>query len=308
MLTNAGFLRYAAERVFGEKEIAARTSNRDVDYYLGNLKDGELVAVSCRRTLAFLLQQGLWRPYPDNTAKPLDKVKRSSALSLLLRWGISARRELLRSGILVSAGDRLVIRSDSQSQDFEVAERLALFKKTGNAVAPVSGLRVIGNERLLFHVSAAGRIDFLEVELSPAGAASDRYSPAATWQATLSRREVTEKLRPLAPAVGDVLDLKPAKIGSSGRAVRILVVGTKNSVELNGYRVRAALGLRDTLFTISRTAGLDGRNETFKFTGRGWGHGVGLCQVGAFGMAKAGRSWEEILKTYYTGVEVRRAY
>jgi len=41
------------------------------------------------------------------------------------------------------------------------------------------------------------------------------------------------------------------------------------------------------------------------FTGRGWGHGVGMCQVGAYGMAAAGRSYQEILAHYYAGTEIR---
>jgi stage II sporulation protein D len=43
-----------------------------------------------------------------------------------------------------------------------------------------------------------------------------------------------------------------------------------------------------------------------RFLGRGWGHGVGMCQNGAYGLARGGASYAEILKTYYTGVEVAR--
>jgi len=50
---------------------------------------------------------------------------------------------------------------------------------------------------------------------------------------------------------------------------------------MNGYRFRNALGLRDTLFTITREVTPDGRVAEFTFRGRGWGHGVGLCQTGA---------------------------
>jgi stage II sporulation protein D len=46
----------------------------------------------------------------------------------------------------------------------------------------------------------------------------------------------------------------------------------------------------------------------FVFIGRGWGHGVGMCQVGAYGLAKQGFSAEQIIKTYYTGVELTRMY
>ena len=86
------------------------------------------------------------------------------------------------------------------------------------------------------------------------------------------------------------------------------MVGTQGSVSLNGYKVRTALGLRDTLFTLARISNPDGSTENFTFTGRGWGHGIGLCQVGAFGMARAGHGYEAILKTYYRGVELRKVY
>jgi stage II sporulation protein D len=85
-------------------------------------------------------------------------------------------------------------------------------------------------------------------------------------------------------------------------------VGTRGSAVVNGYRARGALGLKDTLYTLSRSRADDGTVTGFTFDGRGFGHGVGLCQFGAVGMARAGRSAEEILKAYYTGVELRRAY
>lgn len=86
------------------------------------------------------------------------------------------------------------------------------------------------------------------------------------------------------------------------------VVGSRRSVVLLGYRVRGALDLKDTLYTITREHNPDGSIAKFTFHGRGFGHGIGLCQVGAFGMARAGRSHEEILKHYYQGVEIRKAY
>ena len=90
--------------------------------------------------------------------------------------------------------------------------------------------------------------------------------------------------------------------------VQLEIIGSRRSVVVNGYRARGALGLKDTLYTLSRTMADDGSVSSFTFDGRGWGHGIGLCQTGAVGLARAGRSTEEILKTYYQGVELRRAY
>ena len=71
--------------------------------------------------------------------------------------------------------------------------------------------------------------------------------------------------------------------------------------------MRWGLGLRENLFVIDRERGPRGDVERFVITGKGWGHGVGLCQVGAFGMAQAGSSFEAILRHYYSGVRSARA-
>ena len=86
------------------------------------------------------------------------------------------------------------------------------------------------------------------------------------------------------------------------------VVGTNTTAHVRGGRIRSALGLREQLFVIDRTYDDAGRVARFTFTGRGWGHGVGLCQVGAYGMARAGLSYEKILKAYYTGISLTKLY
>jgi stage II sporulation protein D len=259
----------------------------------------------------------LWRPYPDNTVRPDEPVRRGDALSLLLRWVEFAHPEILRKGTFVSAGSvkddpdsssSINVKWGNRTQEFRFSQNPYLFRLDPGRTTPVTNLRIIGNEKLHFHVNAQGNIDFLEIELNPTGAASDRYSPVATWDTTLSRSVLAEKLRGLAGNIGEIKDLKPYKIGNSGRAVQIQVIGSRSSVVLNGYKVRNALNLKDTWFTLAREYNPDGSIASFTFHGRGWGHGVGLCQVGAFGMARAGRGYEEILKTYYTGVQIRKAY
>lgn len=315
--TRGGFLKQAVESFFGSTEVSRRISPADVEYYLGNLRDGKEIPDTARAAFAYVIQAGLWHPYPDNSARPKDALRRVDALWLLMRWLESAQAEVLRKGVFVGPGApsratngsaAISIKSGRQTLEFPLAPDLRLYRIADGRSISVDTIKVIGNEKLSYHVGRDGKIDFLEVELNPAGASSDRYSPVATWQTTLSRATISEKLRPLAAAAGEFRDLKPSRFGTSGRAVQIQVVGTKGSVLLNGFKVRSALGLRDTLFTIERTKNPEGLIESFIFRGRGWGHGVGLCQVGAYGMARAGRSFEQILKTYYTGVEIKKAY
>jgi stage II sporulation protein D len=63
------------------------------------------------------------------------------------------------------------------------------------------------------------------------------------------------------------------------------------------------LNVPDNLFTFEKSVDSDGVDR-YTFFGKGWGHGTGMCQEGAFGMAIRGHKAEEIIKHYYTGVEI----
>ncbi|MGB7925907.1 MAG: hypothetical protein WCF57_21890, partial [Pyrinomonadaceae bacterium] len=108
--------------------------------------------------------------------------------------------------------------------------------------------------------------------------------------------------------IGSLTDLRIAARGSSRRVTDLEIVGTNGTAHLRGGRIRSALGLREQLFVIDRRYDAAGRVTGFVFTGRGWGHGVGMCQVGAYGLARAGLSYDKILKTYYSSVELTRLY
>lgn len=78
------------------------------------------------------------------------------------------------------------------------------------------------------------------------------------------------------------------------------VTTDRESFDLSGLEIRFALAIPESLFTL-----VTGKDEkglpVHTFFGRGWGHGVGLCQTGTFGMALAGRTYAEILAAYYPG-------
>jgi stage II sporulation protein D len=234
---------------------------------------------------------------------------------LLLRWVESLSPDILSKGTFVTAksngeipNSAISVKRGKQTQELPLSETISLFRLDSGRAVPVNSIKILGNEKLSFYVGPAGTIDFLEVELNPKGASSDRYSPVGDWDVTLSRPAVADKLRNLTGNIGQFRDMEISRTGNSGRAVQVQVTGSRASVTVNGYKVRNALGLKDTLYTLTREYSSDGGVVSFTFHGRGFGHGIGLCQVGAFGMARAGHSYEEILKTYYTGVEIKRAF
>jgi stage II sporulation protein D len=156
-------------------------------------------------------------------------------------------------------------------------------------------------------VEQAGRITFLEAQQSLMGAAADRSSRYYRWEARLSPQQVSDAIARYG-SVGRVKDIVPKRFGVSGRVIEADVMGSDGDLLLEGLRVRWGLGLRENLFVIDRERDAAGNVTKFIFTGKGWGHGVGLCQVGSFGMAQAGATFDKILAHYYTGIGLKKAY
>jgi stage II sporulation protein D len=167
---------------------------------------------------------------------------------------------------------------------------------------------LVGGEPVAFHVNSSGFVDYLEVRPAPGGAAADRFSPFSNWSSELSPGEVRARLGRAAAGIGTLIDLRVAARGGSRRATDLAVIGTEGIAHVRGGRIRSALGLREQLFVIDKKYDADGRVLSFVFSGRGWGHGVGMCQVGAYGLARQGLTYEQILKSYYTGIQLTRIY
>ena len=132
------------------------------------------------------------------------------------------------------------------------------------------------------------------------------------------RWEVTADARELAALIhsksgwdpGELLDMIPIQRGFSGRLVRLLLVGTRGCLlagkELEIRRLLSPTHLYSSAFTVASEAGPDGRPRVFRFRGAGWGHGVGLCQIGAAGMACRGIDHRRILGHYFPGARLER--
>jgi len=159
-----------------------------------------------------------------------------------------------------------------------------------------------------FHLGADGLVDYLEVKPAANGAAADRFSPFSNWTVGLTPGQVQARLARAARGIGQLIDLRVDARGSSHRVTDLEVIGTNGTAHVRGGRIRSALGLKEQLFVIDRELDDSGRVTEFVFTGRGWGHGVGMCQVGAYGLAKQGYNYEQILKAYYTGIEIIKMY
>ncbi|MDR1315397.1 MAG: SpoIID/LytB domain-containing protein [Spirochaetales bacterium] len=133
------------------------------------------------------------------------------------------------------------------------------------------------------------------------------HSPAAyRWEKWVPAEDIKNRVAAEA-STGSILSIISRGRGISGRIREVEITGTDGVMRIPGDRIRSRLGgLRSNLFSIRSKAGKDGRPEYFIFQGAGWGHGVGLDQSGAAGMAQAGFSAGEILKHYYPRAAISR--
>lgn len=133
------------------------------------------------------------------------------------------------------------------------------------------------------------------------------------WSQTYSQTEVKQLLEEkLEVQFGDIIDLVPLSRGKSGRIYRLKIVGKERTLTIGKeLEIRRALSkshLYSSAFIVEKTDIKDGIPQKFIIKGAGWGHGVGLCQIGAAMMGKQGYRYEEILLHYYKGAEITKAY
>ncbi|MEA4936594.1 MAG: SpoIID/LytB domain-containing protein [Paludibacter sp.] len=136
------------------------------------------------------------------------------------------------------------------------------------------------------------------------------------WENSLTQSEIKELLlNKVGIDVGDVLDLIPVERGVSGRLIRMKIVGSKNSITIGKeLEIRKALSkshLYSSAFVVEKRMNPDRANkapESFVLRGAGWGHGVGLCQIGAAVMSTRGYHYEEILAHYFPSAKLERIY
>jgi len=295
--------------VYGESRADTLLNNADVEYFLA-VRDASEIPQANRADVAQLLRDGYFSVFPDATLRPREPLSRGRALHSIARI-LEARNllQLQKGSSRPTADDNLVMRS-TKGKDLpvKVSADAFLFRQIGESLYPVSTIALVGGEPVVFHVNGAGEVDYLEVRPSANGAAADRFSPFTNWTTDLTPGQAQARLGRYAAGIGSLTDLRVIARGSSRRATDLEVVGTQGTAHVRGGRIRSALGLREQLFVIERRYDEDGRVVGFTFLGRGWGHGVGMCQVGAYGLARQGFTYEQILKAYYTGIEVTRMY
>jgi len=127
-------------------------------------------------------------------------------------------------------------------------------------------------------------------------------SPHLRWHQVLSFKTIEEKLAASDYRIKKIRGFRTEGKDESGRITRLKIIGENKTVEMPAKDFRSIIGpniIRSTNFSLQ----IIGPDVIFE--GLGWGHGVGLCQWGAYFMAKQGYNYEEILKYYYPQTDVK---
>jgi stage II sporulation protein D len=288
---------------FGWQErIAELLLPGEVDFIL---KDLPQVQGKARGPMAYCFQSGLL-PASVRTGDPGRPVGRAE-LAMALARVIKDHKDFFQTGTFRGAGKGTIeVGQDFERRTLALSSQVRLLRTIEGETTFATKLTLLGGESVRW-LERDGLVAYLEVFYPPNSNVLDRSSRFNRWQVRKTRQEL-EKLVNQCYAIGPLVDIEVKARGDSGRVTELALIGATASATVRGFQIRAALGLRDTLFVVDRSYDEQGRIDQFNFSGRGWGHGVGLCQVGAYGMAVAGGKYQDILKKYYSGVKIDKIY
>jgi len=274
----------------------------EVDFLL---KDLPQVQGKDRGPMAYCFQSGLF-PVSVRTGDPLRPVGRAE-LAVGLARVVKDHKDFFKTGTFRAAGKGTIeVGQDFDRRTLALSNHVRLLRTIEGETSFATKLTLLGGENVRW-LEREGQVAYLEVFYPPNSNVLDRSSRYNRWQVRKTRQEL-ERLINQSYAIGPLVDVEVKARGDSGRVTDLLLTGANSSATVRGFQIRAALGLRDTLFVVDRSYDEEGRVDQFTFSGRGWGHGVGLCQVGAYGMAVAGAKYQDILKKYYSGVKIDKIY
>ena len=133
------------------------------------------------------------------------------------------------------------------------------------------------------------------------------------WKEEYTQKELSELiLKRSGVDYGDIIDLVPVERGTSARLIKLKIVGTKKTMtigkELEIRRTLSPSHLYSSAFVVEKVGEENGLPAKFILHGAGWGHGVGLCQIGAAVMGEQGYKYKEILLHYFVGAAIESRY
>ncbi len=198
-------------------------------------------------------------------------------------------------------GGHLLVKTPSGTSTLEADASLWLARRIGGRFSPASEIALRSGDPVVFWKRGSRVLGFA-VEYATGGATFENQSAWTEWIRRISSKELMLRIAARTPG-SEVREIAVTRRSASSRVLEAAIATDRSRLVLQGFELRQALELPELIFTVSKASAPDGSAE-FVFVGRGWGHGVGLCQNGAYGMALAGTTYDQILRHYYSGIEI----
>lgn len=296
-------LRYLADVFALDENARVLTLPEDRKYFFPQSADPEAKAY---QAAAFLIKFGLM-PTQEIDRIDLDAAMPREELYALLHAWLRKHEALAETtGKIVSVSQRnVVLKADGKNTTYTLPANTPIFRRLGDRLQEYKSVPVMIGDRAFLQRNGAKQIVAAIVQANYDGASFDRTSSFANWTRTYRADDLVASINKRNP-IRELQGLRPISVDASQRieALEVTAEGGRTFI-LKGLPIRWSLNVPDNLFVIEKTKDPDGMDR-YTFFGKGWGHGVGFCQVGAYGMAFRGWSYDRILTHYYTGVEIVR--
>lgn len=200
-------------------------------------------------------------------------------------------------------GRRITLKSAGKTTSYTLPDGIPIFRRLVDRYQEYRSVPVMLGDRATIQLDARKAPVAMIVQANYDGASFDRTSSFANWTRSYRADELVASINKRNP-ITRLINLRPLSVDASGRVIELEVTADSGrTFTLKGLPIRWSLNLPDNLFVFDKSVDADGV-ERYTFFGKGWGHGVGMCQVGAYGMAFRGFNADRILKTYYAGIEI----
>lgn len=255
---------------------------------------------------AFLVKYGIW------PAQFIDRIRLDEAMpreELYAFLGAWLREQTLTRDadgkIFRIDGRRLSLKNKGEVTAHALPAGIPVFRKLGDRYQEYRRVPVMIGDRATVVIGPDKRVAALVVQANYDGAAFDRTSSFSNWTRSYRADELVTSINRRNP-IRQLVDIRPVRIDASKRVAELEVTAEEGrKFTLRGLPVRWSLNVPDNLFVYDKHQDPDGVDR-YTFYGKGWGHGTGMCQVGAYGMAFRGWGFERILKNFYEGIEIVR--
>ncbi len=253
---------------------------------------------------AFLTKYGINPTQYVDRAAVTQPMPREELYALLLNW---VREHTLLTNaegkIQRIDGRKITLKQKGEVSSHTLPAGIPIFRRLGDRLQEYANVPVLIGDRMTLVLSPK-KVPVAAIVLANFdGAAFDRTSNFSNWTRSYRADELVPTINRRQP-IQQLVDLRPITIDASQRIAEMeFVAEGGRTFRLKGLPVRWSLNVPDNLFVFDKTKDPDGMDR-YTFYGKGWGHGVGMCQVGAYGAAFRGWTYDRILKLYYTGVDI----